>query len=605
MIANNKGPTPTNDIRRDGDEAADPFAALLAKAKTLNKGDEAALTAFIGEILAAPLSADMHHGPLIKAAARASCFELNKVRELVGQAKVENAQRARSTPQALEAERIVREAERKRLRQSCGEIAMSKTLLADMEKVVHDTLGVIGESASIRGAYLAATSRLLKKNAISYLRRGAAAAGKNHLLLAVLRLIPEESVLQISSATPMALIYEGKGENDVDALKGKVILIVEATILARRANGDEHPMTGMLRILLSEGKLDHRLPVTQAGAVPKSVHIRRDGPVSLFITSAREDIEPEMLTRLLSSDADETAEQTLKVVDRIYANDGRPVDDGGIERWRDHQRWLQLDAPYDVVIPFSEAIAKAWRALVRKYPAALQLRIRRDATALKAAIEASAVLHKAQRKTDKAGRIIAEIADYENAHAAFNDGMAALYDLRPTDAIVAALEAVAEIIKTTPSETNDEGDKSHKITVQDLRKKLGVASTSTAKSRLEKLIDHGALEEDTSKHGQGRGSPRFYKIRKTKFDPPMRVNAFPAVSDVEIEREIERDAHDNFEEGGEGSKEAERDEQDAEKDSPTIDVADENREVSCSTSRSIHARQAGTPNERDRTQTER
>src|SRR5262249_15707835 len=152
--------------------------------------------------------------------------------------------------------------------------------------------------APIRGAYLAFASRLLKRAAISYLRRGAAAAGKNHLPLAVLRLIPDESVLQISSGTPMSLIYIGEGDNDINALKGKIILVMEAAILARKANGDEHPMTGMLRTLLSEGRLDHHITVPQPQGLPKTVHVRRDGPVSLFITSAREDIEPEMITRL-------------------------------------------------------------------------------------------------------------------------------------------------------------------------------------------------------------------------------------------------------------------------------------------------------------------
>ena len=107
-----------------------------------------------------------------------------------------------------------RDVERARLWASCRAIAESKTLLADIRGVTH-RLGVVNENEAIAGAYLACTSRLLKRQAISYLRRGAAASGKNHLITVVLKLFPKSCVIPISSATPMALIYyrgdEGRG----------------------------------------------------------------------------------------------------------------------------------------------------------------------------------------------------------------------------------------------------------------------------------------------------------------------------------------------------------------------------------------------------------
>jgi hypothetical protein len=66
-------------------------------------------------------------------------------------------------------------------------------------------LGLVGDRAAIGGAYLAMTSRLLKDNAISLLRRGAPAGGKNYLISTLARLMPKESVISISSASPMAL----------------------------------------------------------------------------------------------------------------------------------------------------------------------------------------------------------------------------------------------------------------------------------------------------------------------------------------------------------------------------------------------------------------
>jgi hypothetical protein len=142
-------------------------------------------------------------------------------------------ERARRERDDEELRRREADEERDALRRSCSRIALSPTLLAEMEAVVHD-LGVVGEGAAIRGGYLAATSRLLRRLAISLLRRGAAAGGKNFLLTTVLRLIPRDSVVLMSSGSPMSLVYYG-GE-DEDALKHKVLYAQEAAILKKTAS---------------------------------------------------------------------------------------------------------------------------------------------------------------------------------------------------------------------------------------------------------------------------------------------------------------------------------------------------------------------------------
>ena len=76
--------------------------------------------------------------------------------------------------------------------------------MAELGAVVR-RLGVVGESANIGGAYLVATSRLLEKNSLSLLRRGAAAGGKNFLLTNVVSLFPESEVIQLSGVSATAL----------------------------------------------------------------------------------------------------------------------------------------------------------------------------------------------------------------------------------------------------------------------------------------------------------------------------------------------------------------------------------------------------------------
>ena len=245
------------------------------------------------------------------------------------------------------------------------------------------------------------TSRLLRDNSISLLRRGAPAGGKNFLIGCLSRLIPKDSIISISSASPMALIYHGEDEN---ALAHKVIVVAEVAAILQTSNGDEHPMAAMLRTLLSEGRIDREVAITQRDGVPKTIYVRRNGPVALLLTSARENVDQEMLTRLMTSDADESRGQTLAVVKRTSR--GRLADPVGkteVEQWLNLQRWLELDAPYDVAVPFAAAIYDAYKKLINSLPSALQVRMRRDITGLLAAVKASAVLHKAQRQTDDEG----------------------------------------------------------------------------------------------------------------------------------------------------------------------------------------------------------
>jgi hypothetical protein len=526
---------PQSDAQAGPQASAPPdgFTSLLRRAEALAPGDETGLKTLLSDVAHDKFS-EARADPVLRAAAKATKISLGIAKNLFGRAAAELRRKQKSSPDTQKAARLVRQTERDveraRLWEACKSVAMSKTLLPDMQVVAH-RLGVVSEDASIAGAYLACTSRLLKRRAISYLRRGASAAGKNHLLAMVLKLFPEESILPISSATPMALIYyrgsETEGaeidsdEGDEQALAHKIIVIAEAAILSRKANGDEHPLTAMLRILLSEGKLDHHIPLPSGkGGTPKTVHLIRHGPVVLLMTSAREDVEPEMMTRLLSADADESGEQTRDVVKNILTPSFAPADPNGVAQWVALQKWLESDAPYEVAVPFLEALSDAYIQLIEDFPATLQLRMRRDVTALVTAVEASALLHRAQRKTDGEGRIIAELDDYRHAYAAYNEGMAALYDLRPADAIRAALGAVITIAEeaenagvTNPDDYRQhETEKSYRVSVEAVRRKLGVASKETAAQRLNKLVDFGFIEEDESRRGKGRGAPRFYRI---------------------------------------------------------------------------------------------
>jgi hypothetical protein len=505
---------------------ADPvFADLLKAARELEPGDDAGVAALMAKAAQARLS-DVQVEMLIKAAHKATKVGIKVLRQARAMALAAhvNAKRAVEAPErearAAKAEaELHREAldERKRLEASCRHVAESPTLLKDFEEAVH-AAGVVGEGAAIRGAYLAGTSRLLVSKAISLLRRGAAAGGKNVLLSTVFSFFPDEDVIHMSSGSPMSLVYYGGG--DEDALKHKILYIQEAVILADK-HGVESPLTVMVRALISEGHVDHHVAIPQGKGPPADERIRRNGPTVVVLTSARDNIESELLTRLLTSDADESRDLTLRVVKQLWSDeDPKPTDR---EAWLDFQRLLILGAPYHVSVPFGEAMYVALKDWTKALPSTMQLRLRRDASGLLSAIKTSAVIHKAQRTTDARGRIVATLDDYTHAYEAFDAGISSLYGLKPIPAIVA-------VVRTIEGMGARKGGESIKVTVSVLRAKLGVNSNDVANRRLWEAVDHGFLRFDDDKSGQGRGKPNWFGLLITaqEIDTDRPRGVFPS-----------------------------------------------------------------------------
>jgi hypothetical protein len=493
--------------------------AFLERIRKLRELDEEGARAIIGDVFkegASSLIADS----LIKPLADALGVREATVKKLWKDAAAQAAKAAEGNeePTAEDRARLEREenerreqeavAEQARLWHSSNDIASSPTLLADMEAVVH-RLGVVGESAAIRGAYLAASSRLNRTSAMCLLRRGAASGGKNFLIAKVIALIPADSVIHMSSGSPLSLIYYGGG--DEDALKGKVLYLPEAAILAER-KGAESPLTILVRTLISEGRIDHNVAVPQADGSPVTMSIKRNGPVVVIVTSARDNIEEEMLTRFMTSDADESPKQTLDVLADVLSGQDRGADKAEVGRWLDFQRWLALSGPCDVVIPYRKAILAALNKRLAEMHACgkrsnIQLRIRRDVHGFLTAIKTSAILHKVQRKTDSNRHIVASLDDYRHAHEAFDGGLGRLYKIKTPETALAVVRAVEAM-----GATREAGIK---VSVSDLMDKLGITGRGTANDRLRDAEERGFLKLVETEAEYGRTSPRVYVIGRS------------------------------------------------------------------------------------------
>jgi hypothetical protein len=277
-----------------------------------------------------------------------------------------------------------------------------------------------------------------------------------------------------------------------------VIYVPEARILASKDGEFDNPFTAMFRTLISEGRLVYQTVVTDAEGNRHTETIVKNGPIAAILTCVQ-DVDPEMKTRVLIQETDESGEQTDAIVRSILSPRKAAPD---LKPWLDLQLFLEDGAPHRVSIPFREAISKAfdqWRPGFLKTAA---MRMRRDAGGFLVVVEASAVLHKAQRTVDADGAIIATLDDYRHAYEAFSEGLAAVHG-KASDSVIAVVKVIEGM--------RVESDMSAvKVTLRDLAKRLRVGSPATAKARIDAALEYGALEQDDAL--TGRGGARWFHV---------------------------------------------------------------------------------------------
>ena len=486
---------------------ATTVSEIKAASATLDKDDIEGAKRLIEAALAAKANT-IEADQIVKAIARSFRVPKAGVEQLWRD--IEQAKRVLNAPtevELAEAESRERLAKRAELYERCKYIATNPRLLDEMADLVR-SLGVVGERHAVLATYLTATSRLCCDRAISLLRRGAAASGKNHLVEAVFKLIPPASIVTAVGGSPKSLAYYGGVDAD-DALKHKVIYVPEAAAIADK-HGVESEFTTMLRVLISECRLVYQTVQTQEDGPPITVTVTKDGPIAVVITSARPNIEEEMMTRLMVVDADESSDQTHAIIENTLTDRHDAVAEGEPNKWVDFQRWLELSAPYDVIIPYISAVRQAHSDQAR-----LPLRYRRDIANFLTAIKTSAILHSAQRERDKRGRIVADLADYEAAHTAFDRDMGGLYSVNVPDTIKAVVRAIEAMIeRERHSGQTDQGLRtdSAKVTYDLLTTALGINSNDTAGRRLKDAQKRGLIEQVEPPDGFGKTTARRYRV---------------------------------------------------------------------------------------------
>jgi hypothetical protein len=157
------------------------------------------------------------------------------------------------------------------------------------------------------------------------------------------------------------------------------------------------------------------------------------------------------------------------------------------------------------------------------------MRIRRDAAALMTAIKASAVVHKAQRKLNAEGQIVATLADYEVAHFAIDTGLRLLYREAIPEVLLPVMRA-AEGMGAKVCAGEADADASARISGRALRAALKLASLKTAQQRMREAVEHGLLKLFQPEGGYHETETRRYSLGMTVEEAGRRVKGGEGVS---------------------------------------------------------------------------
>jgi len=274
------------------------------------------------------------------------------------------------------------------------EKAAALALLSDdnvCQRIVEDLArcGLVGEDANKLTAYMGCVSRKLP-HPLAIMVQSGSASGKTTLMDAVLAFMPEEEREKYSAVTERALYYVGEEE-----LSHKILGVVEEEGAERASYA--------LKLLQSEGELTiastAKDPQTGQLATRK-YHVK--GPAMIFVTTTKDQQDPEWVNRCLLLTGDESRAQTRAIHD--VQRDKRTVD--GLFQSLDrevirtlHKNAQRLLGRMRIVNPFVREL----RFVDDK------TRMRRDFEKYLTLIDAVALLRQHQKKVQRAenaGRVV-------------------------------------------------------------------------------------------------------------------------------------------------------------------------------------------------------
>ncbi|MCL4553246.1 MAG: bifunctional DNA primase/polymerase [Candidatus Marsarchaeota archaeon] len=351
--------------------------------------------------------------------------------------------------------------------------------------IVKDAIRKAGYGGDLKAVvltYLAATGRVLAMRygsmPVHLLLVGPASSGKSYTVGSVLRLLPSDTYHAIDAGSPRVLIY---GE---DPLEHRLLVFSEADSLPA---GEDNPAASAVRSLLQDHSLNYEVTEKdpkKGGFKVRKIH--KPGPTTLITTSTKR-LGAQLESRLFVVEVKDDQQQlaaALTMQAQLELHGPAADDTEGLLAF---QSYLQMQAPWGIVVPFAEELS----AYLQKQPH--ESRVARDFNRTLSLIKTVTVIRHRHRRTNAEGRLMAELDDYRTVHElvadVFETSSGASERVRET------VEAVRRLVV---------GDSS--VSQVEIAKELGLVK-GTVSNRVRTAIRGGWLVDEET----GRGKPA--KIR--------------------------------------------------------------------------------------------
>jgi hypothetical protein len=211
--------------------------------------------------------------------------------------------------------------------------------------------GLVGEERNALVIFVVAVSRLLSRP-LNLFVKGQSSSGKNHTVRKVLRLIPQKCICEITNSSEKAWNYMGR------RLKHRIVFFQEESVAF---GGKQHPA----RLLISENRLE-RLVTVRRGAQFTTKKQVTEGPVACISTTTRDQLQVDDETRHVSIWADESREQTGRIV-RAQLTNAAGLTEEEIRVWHTVQELLAARSSIPIELPpwFVLVANEVWTGDVR------------------------------------------------------------------------------------------------------------------------------------------------------------------------------------------------------------------------------------------------
>jgi len=367
--------------------------------------------------------------------------------------------------------------------------------LWEIDQAIRD-LGYGGQIRPALIVELAVTSRLLAMRPgampVHLLLLGPPSAGKSYTLGTVLRLHPPEAYHVIDAGSPRVLLY------DAAPLRHRALIFAEADSLPA---GEDNPAASAVRGLLQEHHLVYKVAVfKQETGAYEVQEVAKDGPTVLITTAVRP-LGEQLNSRLFPLEVPYDREQLQYALQTQACLElrGAPEPDAAVVAFH---AYLQAQAPWDVVVPYADALARLIGA------SAAAPRINRDFSRLLSLVKAAALLRHRHRQRNPQGRLVAALDDYATVY----DLVAEMYEA----AVTGTSRAVRDTVEGVRF-LNDRG--TGRVTVSEVARHLGVSTMAISRSA-RTATKHGWLVHREARKGYPRTSTWVSLCLPSRACPP-------------------------------------------------------------------------------------